>query len=80
MLGDVKPADAPQRTGPETRVEQVQDRMLHPADILIDRQPSACHLRVEGPVRRLACEADEIPARIHESVERVGFAHRIAPA
>ncbi len=38
-LGDRDAADAPQRAGEEARIEQVQDRMLDAADILVDGQP-----------------------------------------
>src|SRR5439155_15551692 len=68
--------DPLQRAGPEAGVEQVQDRMLDPADILVDGEPFLGLLAVERPVRRLACEADEVPARIDEGVERVGLALR----
>ncbi len=69
-----------QRPGPEARVEQVQDRMLDPADILRDREPLLGLLTVERPVARLAGEANEIPGGIDEGVERVGLARRCAAA
>src|SRR6185503_646394 len=74
-------ADLPepfQRSGPEASVEQVQDRMLDAADILGDRKPLLGFGPIERPVGGLAGEADEVPARIHESVERVGLARRLA--
>ena len=63
--------------GPEARIEQVQDRVLDAADILIDRHPVVVLLAVER--RRLEPrrgEAVEVPARIDEGVERVGLAPR----
>ena len=47
-LRDVEPADPLQRAGPEAGVEQVQDRMLDPADILPDRQPASASARSNG--------------------------------
>ena len=73
-FGHADLADMLQRAGPEAGVEQVQDRMLDPADILRDRQPRLGFDAVERPVARLAGEADEVPARIDEGVERVGLA------
>jgi hypothetical protein len=67
-----------QRAGPEAGIEQVQDRMLDPADVLLDRQPARDLLGIERLVRRLAGEAQEIPRAVDESVERVGLA--LAPA
>jgi hypothetical protein len=61
-LGDRDAPEPLQRSRPEARVEQVQDRMLDPADILRDRQPLLGLGTVERLVRRLAGEADEIPA------------------
>ena len=82
LNGSAMPSSAEvlQRPGPEARVEQVQDRMLDPADILRDRQPCLGLGAVERLVRRLAGEADEVPARIDERVERVGLALRLAAA
>ncbi len=48
--------------------------MLHPADIMFDRQPLRDFRRVERPVRRLRGEAQEIPRGIDEGVERIGLA------
>src|SRR4051812_6315115 len=47
--------------------------MLDSADILADRQPALGLGGVERPVPGLACEANEIPARVDEGVERVGL-------
>ena len=47
--------------------------MLDAADILRDREPRLGLGAVERLVLGLAGEADEIPARIDEGVERVGF-------
>src|SRR3546814_20902344 len=48
--------------------------------ILVDGQPAADHLGSERLVRRRRREAQKIPARIDESVEGVGLAHRFAAA
>src|SRR5258708_34280068 len=67
-------ADLAHGAGPEARIEQMQDRVLDAADILIDRHPVVVFLAVER--RRLEPwrgEAIEVPARINEGVERVGF-------
>src|SRR4051812_48891050 len=58
----------------------MQDRMLDAADILIDRQPALGLRAVERLVGGLAGEADEIPARIDEGIERIGLAARGAVA
>jgi len=75
-LGHFDLTNAGQRAGPEAGVEQVQDRVLDPADILLNRQPTLNCLRIERPVIRLASEAQEVPRGIDESVERVGLAPR----
>ncbi len=48
--------------------------MLHTADILADREPALGDGAIERLVLRLAGEADEIPGRIGERIERVGLA------
>jgi hypothetical protein len=65
------------RAGEEARIEQVQDRVLDAADILVDRQEAVD----DGAVGRTLGppgigEAGEIPGRIDEGVHRVGFAPR----
>ena len=60
-LGKAQLSEPLQRAGPEARVEQVQDRMLDPADILPDRQPFLGLRSIERSVLGLAREADEIP-------------------
>src|SRR3546814_7351629 len=69
-------AEMLERARPEARVEQVQDRVLHPADILADGQPLFDGRLVERPVVGLAGEADEIPRRIDEGVEGIGLTQR----
>ena len=51
-LGHVDLADVLERPRPEARVEQVEDRMLDPADILADRQPLLGDRAIERLVRR----------------------------
>src|SRR5512133_3828675 len=48
--------------------------MFHSADILIDGEPLLGLGALEGLVGRLACETDEVPARVHEGIERIGLA------
>ena len=60
--------------GEEARVEQVQDRVLHAADILIDRQPIADRVGVGRLSRVRRAEPREIPGRVDERVHRVGLA------
>src|SRR4051812_4999900 len=58
----------------------MQDRMFDATDILRDWKPLFRLRAIEWLIRRLAGEADEVPARIDEGVERVGFACRQAAA
>jgi hypothetical protein len=60
--------------GEEARIEQVQDRVLDAADILIDRQPVVGGLRIGRTVAARRGEAGEVPGRIDEGVHGVGFA------
>ena len=69
-------ADMRQCARPETGVEQVQDRVFDPADILLHRQPLRHFGGIKRLVGRLAGKAQEIPAGIDESVERIGLAPR----
>src|SRR3546814_5121159 len=66
-LLDVDHPHLVQRARPEARVEQVEDRMLDAADILIDGQPAANHLRIERLVRRRRREAQKIRSEEHTS-------------
>ncbi len=69
------------RAGEEAAVEQMQDRVLDAADILIDRQPAIDLLAVgrRGLDPGIG-EAREVPGRIHERVHGVGLARRRAAA
>src|SRR6476646_8583624 len=75
-LGHPKLAKVLKRARPEACVEQVEDRMLDPADILGDGKPGLGFRAIERLVLRLAGETDEIPAGIDEGVERVRLALR----
>ena len=66
--------------GEEARIEQMQDRVLDAADILIDRQPIADGVGVGRLARMRRAEAREVPGRIDERVHRVGLARRRAAA
>ena len=76
-LFHVDHADMAERTRPETGVEQMQNRVLDTANILVNRQPFFRSRTVKGLVMRLACKADEVPAGIDKRIERVGFAARL---
>jgi hypothetical protein len=64
--------------GPETRVEQVQDRVLDAADVLVGRHPVVAagidHGRVRRARRGIDAVARVVPGRIDEGVHGVGFA------
>ena len=68
------------RAGKEAAVEQMQNRMLNAADILIDVHPVVGVFKVgrRGGVRR--GKAHVIPRRIDKRIHRVGFAPRRRPA
>ena len=76
-LVEVEMAALAHRAGEEARIEQMQDRVLDAADILVDRQPVIGHRRIGrgGIVGRIG-EADEVPRRVDERVHRVGLAPR----
>ena len=58
--------------GEEPGVEQVQDGVLHAADVLADRHPVVDLRRIERAVGVLrGDEAQEVPGGIHEGVHRV---------
>ena len=63
--------------GEEARIEQMQDRVLDAADILIDRQPFV-HDRAVGrrSLDPRIGEAREVPGRVDEGIHGVGFAPR----
>ena len=61
--------------GPEARVQQVQDRVLDAADVLVHRHPVVV-ARVDHRRRVRARVAHVVPRRIDERVHRVGLALR----
>ena len=61
--------------GEEARIEQMQNRMLDAADILVDRQPVADGVRIGRHGRVRTAEAREVPGRIDERIHGVGLAH-----
>jgi hypothetical protein len=73
-------ADVAHHLGPEARVNQVQDGVLHAADVLIDGEPVGDLFGIEGRggVLRIAV-AIEVPAGIDEGVHGVGLAARGPP-
>ena len=74
-LVDIGVAQSVQPAREEARVEQMQDRVLDAADILIDRQPVVRRLAVDRRFRCGVAEAREVPGRIDEGIQRVGLAH-----
>ena len=74
-LVEVEVAEALQRLGDEARVQQVKDRVLNAANVLVDRQPALDRIGIKGGlivVRR--SEAQVVPGRVDERVHRVGIA------
>ena len=67
--------------GPEARVDQVQDGVLNPANVLINRKPILRYFRREWRfvVTRVGV-AVEVPRGVHEGVHRVRLAPRRAAA
>ena len=59
--GQVEQAGVAQGAGEEARVEQVENRMLDAADILVDGQPVAGFLPVDRLFRFRIAEAREVP-------------------
>ena len=68
-------ADIPHHLGEEARIDQVQNGVLHAADVLIDFEPVGDLRGIErrAVVVRIAV-AVEIPGRIDKGVHGVGFA------
>ena len=64
----------------EARIEEMQDGVLDPADVLVDREPviDPCIEHAPGLVGRAV--AGVIPGRLEEGVEGVGLALRLAAA
>ena len=72
-------ADQPQVLqdhGKKPRVHQVQDRMLHAADVLVHGHPAVGQRPVKGAFRRCAGStiAQEIPRRVDEGIHGIGLA------
>ena len=65
----------------EAGVEQVQDRVLDPADVLVHRQPVVDEVPAERRLVVLRIRvAQVVPGRVDERVHRVGLALRRAAA
>ena len=76
-LGYAEIAAVEQRAGEEARIEEMQDRVLDAADVLVDRQPILDGLPVERRCRPFGrAESREIPGGFEEGVEGVGVAPR----
>jgi hypothetical protein len=71
-------AEVRQRAGPEARVEQVQDRVLDPADVLVDGHPPRDFGRLERPVGRLAGERRKYQLEL-TNVSSVSVSRSAAP-
>ncbi len=61
--------------GPEARVQQVQNRVLDAADVLVHRHPVIV-ARIDHRRRVRRAVAHVVPGRIDEGVHRVGLAPR----
>ena len=67
--------DVGHRLGEEAAVEQVHDRVLGAAGVLVDRRPAIGHLAIHRTTRLVGRQvAEPVPRRIHERVHRVGLA------
>ena len=75
-LGDPCQAEVAHHARPEPRIQQVQDRVLDAADVLVDRHPVVRALIDHGAVVARAGVAEEVPRRIDERVHRVRLATR----
>jgi hypothetical protein len=62
--------------GEKARIQEMQDRVLDAADILIDRHPVALGVAFGRRLCIRRGEAQEIPGRVHEGVHGVGLAPR----
>ena len=70
MAGDVH------RPRKEARIEQVENRVFDPTDILIDIHPIGGVFQIRGGLSVRSGEARIIPRAVHEGVHRVGFTTR----
>ena len=73
-LVDAEVAGRHHRASEEARIEQVQDRVLDAADVLVDGQPAIGHGALGWRLRVRCGEAGEVPGRVDEGVHGVGFA------
>ena len=76
----VKIAAALQGAGEEARIQQVQDSMFNPADILIHRQPIVGGLAGKSCLALGIGEARKIPGGFKESIKSVGLTLGVAAA
>ena len=64
------------RAGEEAAVKQMQNRMLHPADILVHVHPVGRILGIRRRFRTRGREPRVIPGRIHERIHGIRLAPR----
>ena len=64
----------------EPRIQQVQNRMLDPADVLVHVHPVIGFVAHGRDFRPRGREPYEIPGTVHEGVHRVGFPQRASAA
>ena len=64
----------------EAGVEQVENRVLDSADVLVDREPVSAIARSNGAVVPRIRVAEEVPGRVDERVHRVGLSPRLPVA
>ena len=78
--GQVEQAAIAQGAGEEAGIEQVENRVLDAANVLIDGQPVGGLFLVDRNLGFRIAEAREVPGRVDERIHRVGFAFRLAAA
>ena len=79
-LGNLHQTQILHHARPEARVQQVQNRVLDAADVLIDRHPVVHPLIDHRLVVARTGETHEVPRRIDERIHRVRLAPCIATA
>ena len=80
-LVPVDQPEVPHHHREEAAVDQVQHRVLHASDVLVDREPRSRFFGTVGRIRIPRVDvAVEVPARVHERVHRVGFPLGLASA
>ena len=82
-LIDIVVTEVTQHFGKETCIEQVQNGVFYPADVLIYPQPVVCIFLVNAyffPLFGVGRIAELVPARLHERIKRIGLTDRFTAA